>query len=234
MTDLINYYMKHIKMLNIKLNKQKRHSFYLYSYSIIITIILFILCILFISNITYKIQAIYIPNNYSYNLSVENLDEPIDNISELPLIEKEESDKREKIESYIRNEIQNMQFDILDIARVVTCEAYICSQVERSAVAWCILNRVDAGYGSIHRVTTAPHQFEYQEITPSKEMLSFVEDIVFRWKLEKYGYEDVGRTLPQDYLYFWGDGRHNYFRKKITDQVYWDWSLPNPYENKGE
>ena len=53
----------------------------------------------------------------------------------------------------------------------------------------------------------------------------------FCWGAEKAGEEDVGRTLPADYLFFEGDGAENHFRKEYekTGET-WDWSLPDPYE----
>jgi hypothetical protein len=62
-------------------------------------------------------------------------------------------------------------------------------------------------------------------------MMRLAEDVVDRWWEERQGAQDVGRTLPVDYLFFDGDGRENYFRKEYerTEEV-WDWSLPDPYQ----
>ena len=55
-------------------------------------------------------------------------------------------------------------------------------------------------------------------------------DVVTRWLLEKEGFEEVGRVLPNDYLFFGGDGKQNWFRKKFkSNGVFWDWSLESPY-----
>lgn len=38
------------------------------------------------------------------------------------------------------------------------------------------------------------------------------------------------RGVPSDYLWFSGDGKHNYFRNAYKGGETWDWSLPSPYE----
>ena len=53
-------------------------------------------------------------------------------------------------------------------------------------------------------------------------------NVLQRWEKEKAGYNDVGRILPNDYYYFRGDGRHNYF-SKVQNGKTWDWSLVSPY-----
>lgn len=47
---------------------------------------------------------------------------------------------------------------------------------------------------------------------------------------EQRGAEGVGRTLPEDYFFFEGDGLRNHFRKTYEKTgATWDWSLPDPY-----
>ena len=49
---------------------------------------------------------------------------------------------------------------------------------------------------------------------------------------EKTGAADVGRVLPDDYIYFTGDGNRNYFTAEWSSSaVEYDWALPSPYEN---
>ena len=121
------------------------------------------------------------------------------------------------------------------LAKTVWGEARGCNRFEQSAVVWCILNRVDAGYGSITKVITAPNQFTgYKSGHPvTKEIKELVEDVVARWKLEKTVCGNVGRTLPKDYLYFRADytGIGNVFRNKYKgDYKIWDWNCWNPYK----
>lgn len=105
-------------------------------------------------------------------------------------------------------------------------------KAEQAAVAWCILNRVDATGQTIAEVVTAPGQFHgfYRvEGEVPEEFLDLAADVLNRWNLEKQGAEDVGRVLPADYLYFVGDGARNYFSKEWQSSDYWGWSLKSPY-----
>lgn len=106
-------------------------------------------------------------------------------------------------------------------------------KARQAAVAWCALNRLDAGtFGdTLEEVLKAPNQFAYKEDAPvTPEMLWLAEDVLRRWSIERITGEDAGRTLPSDYLFFEGDGKENYFRKEYRDTgEYWDWSLPDPY-----
>ena len=101
----------------------------------------------------------------------------------------------------------------------------------RAAVVWCILNRADATGSSISSIITAPHQFAW---IPSKaysqEQYELVKDIFTRWLLEKEGFENIGRVLPEEYKWFRGDGSQNHFRNAYSGSyTIWDWSLPSPY-----
>lgn len=132
--------------------------------------------------------------------------------------------------------------DIMILAKVITAEAqvvywdgtkYGVSYLARqAAVGWCALNRYDMGYGtSLTEILTAPNQFAYHAGTEAtEETIWLANDIVQRWWAEKQGEDDVGRTLPSDYLYFHGDGRENHFRNKFSGGDIWDWSLPDPYK----
>ncbi|OPZ65920.1 MAG: hypothetical protein BWY85_00279 [Firmicutes bacterium ADurb.Bin506] len=125
------------------------------------------------------------------------------------------------------------------IAKVIWAEARgIKSDAEKAAVAWCILNRYDAGtYGqTIIDVITAPHQFAYREGNPATdELKALAADVLGRWWAEKNGQPNAGRTLPAEYYFFEGDGAHNHYRQQYahTGET-WDWSLPDPYAEKGD
>ena len=122
------------------------------------------------------------------------------------------------------------------IAKTVYGEAGICSTTEQAAVIWCILNRtdsIDPFYPeNIIAVITQPGQFcGYKEEHPVKpELYELALDVIDRWQREKDGEEDVGRVLPHEYLFFTGDGTHNYFRTDWRGGTAWDRSLPSPYE----
>lgn len=125
------------------------------------------------------------------------------------------------------------------IAQVLYEECRYLPELEQSAVVWVILNRVDstAAYfpDTVAEVCTqkigSMYMFAYSPDAPVEEALYLLAmDVLQRWCDEKNGHAEVGRTLPKEYLYFWGDGKHNYFRKEYQGKKYWDWTLPNPYE----
>lgn len=134
------------------------------------------------------------------------------------------------IEQEIKQEIN--QEDITIIAKIMWGEARgIISDTEVAAIGWCILNRVDANYGNnIAQVALAPHQFCYSNSFPVIDRFYYLaEDVIFRWKLEKIGDIDIGRILPSDYLWYSGDGEHNWFRDKFKGGDIWDFSYESPY-----
>lgn len=124
------------------------------------------------------------------------------------------------------------------LAKTIWAEARgVPSTARQAAVAWCALNRLDAGtFGdTLAEVLSKPYQFAYDPASPvTDEFLALADDVLYRWYLEKTGVEDVGRTLPEDYLFFEGDGLENHFRKEYekTGDT-WDWSLPDPYGEEG-
>lgn len=124
-------------------------------------------------------------------------------------------------------------YEVELVARTIWGEAEgVQSKSEQAAVAWCIFNRVDATGQTIEEVVTAPNQFQglYRlEGEVPEYFIQLAEDVMQRWRMEQVGHEDVGRTLPKDYLYFIGDGARNHFSKEWKGSDYWDWSLKSPY-----
>lgn len=119
------------------------------------------------------------------------------------------------------------------ISKTVWGEARGLNKMEQSAVVWCILNYVDAGYGTIIESITYPERFHgYNPDFPvTDEIKALVEDVLIRWQIEKLCDGDVGRTLPSDYLWFHGDGEHNHFRNSYSGEYnIWNWDCWNPYE----
>lgn len=124
--------------------------------------------------------------------------------------------------------------DVEMLAKTIWAEARgVPSDAEKAAVAWCALNRLDAGtYGeTLAEVLTTPWQFAYYESSPvTPELEALARDVLERWQAEQRGAEGVGRTLPEDYFFFDGDGLRNHFRKTYEKTgATWDWSLPDPY-----
>ena len=124
------------------------------------------------------------------------------------------------------------------LAKTIWAEARgVPSTARQAAVAWCALNRLDVGtFGdTLAEVLSKPYQFAYDPASPvTDEFLALADDVLHRWYLEQNGVEDVGRTLPEDYLFFEGDGLENHFRKEYEKPGdTWDWSLPDPYGEEG-
>jgi hypothetical protein len=135
------------------------------------------------------------------------------------------------VEEYIVDiEINTTEVEL--IAKTVYGEAGNQDAMGQAAVIWCILNRVDAGYGTITEVITAKNQFVgYRRSNPVKdEIKALTEDVLARWQMEKICCGEVGRVLPSDYLWFRGDGQRNYFRNAYRGNYdVWDWDCWNPY-----
>ena len=124
--------------------------------------------------------------------------------------------------------------EVTVLAKMLWGEARgVPSDTEKAACVWCVLNRVDQGMGTIVEVVTAPYQFVgYQEDHPvDPDLKELCEDVLERWYREKSGETDVGRVLPSDYLFFTGDGEHNYFRNAYKNGEIWTWDYESPYEN---
>lgn len=122
--------------------------------------------------------------------------------------------------------------DVYYLSKTMKAEANGSPTAEVAGVAWCILNRLDNGnYGScIGEVATMPNQFAYYSSSDATTYYKLALDVLIRWNMEKLGCKDAGRVLPSDYMWFTGDGKHNYFRNTYKGTgKYWDWSLPNPY-----
>ena len=146
---------------------------------------------------------------------------------EIIIVQNEPASVRETAKEEAGAPVLWTEADLELIAQTVWAEARgIKSRAEQAAVVWCILNRVDTGtWGdTISKVVTSPSQFAWDPHSPVEA--EFVE-----LAAEKAGASDVGRTLPAEYLYFEGDGRHNHFRTEWEkDQGRtWGWSFPDPY-----
>lgn len=114
----------------------------------------------------------------------------------------------------------------------------ISSTAQKAAVMWTALNQYDAGIAdSLIGVITKPNNFYgYDPAHPVKDdLLALAYDVLDRWERERQGETDVGRVLPNDYIYFTGDGKYNYFRNEFKTNVFYDWRLEDIYaENQIE
>lgn len=130
--------------------------------------------------------------------------------------------------------------DVEAIARMLWGEARgVKSDAEKAACVWCVLNRVDDTSGlwpdTIIGVLAQPNQFSgYSPRNPvTTELYELARDVLIRWYRERSGEVEVGRVLPSEYVYFFGDGERNYFYTTwpVGSSAAWAWALPDPYES---
>lgn len=93
---------------------------------------------------------------------------------------------------------------------------------QRAAVIWCACNRADAWDMDIGDVLTVDqfHGLAIKGEVPPQHM-ELARDVLARWTLEAEGWQDVGRVLPNRFLYFEGDGRVNHFSTEYGGGEYW-------------
>ena len=98
----------------------------------------------------------------------------------------------------------------------------IQDEAQRAAVVWCACNRADAWGMDIWDVLNvgAFHGLAIQGEVPA-EHVELARDVLARWALEAEGWVDVGRALPEQYLYFEGDGVRNHFSTEYGGGEYW-------------
>lgn len=74
---------------------------------------------------------------------------------------------------------------------------------QRAAVIWCACNRADAWDMEIGDVFTVDqfHGLAIQGEVPAKHV-ELARDVLARWTLEAEGWQDVGRVLPEKFLFF--------------------------------
>lgn len=113
--------------------------------------------------------------------------------------------------------------DVEAIARTLYGECRGAETVaEQEAVAWVILNRLDAGYAdTVLGVVSAPGQFAgYSPEHPLwPELVEVAERVLTMHHREQRG-ENVARVLPSAYLWFSGDGERNTFRDSYGGGTY--------------
>ena len=115
----------------------------------------------------------------------------------------------------------------------------VTSMTERSECIWTACNRVlNPKYpDTIIAVITQRGQFEgySPSNTYTEADYELAVDVLERFYREQHGESalEVGRTLPADYYYFYGDGKHNYFTQRPGGRAYTIGSdgLVSPYMN---
>lgn len=156
---------------------------------------------------------------------------PEPEIEESPVINEEPTPEQNPITIYYT------ESDIDILAKLAYCEGRgLKSRTELACIMWIVLNRLDnGGYGSsIYSVVTAPSQFHYYSSASTisdygYDLKELAKDVLNNWNLEKNGL-DSNRCLPKDYMWFAGDGQHNYFRNAYKGGNRWDYSLGYIYD----
>lgn len=109
--------------------------------------------------------------------------------------------------------------DVEAIARTLYGECRgVPTEAEKEAVAWVVLNRLDAGYAeTVEGVVSAPGQFAgYDPAHPLWPELVEIAERVLRMHHEEQMGGCVDRVLGREYLWFSGDGQRNRFRDAYT------------------
>lgn len=98
----------------------------------------------------------------------------------------------------------------------------IQDEAQRAAVVWCACNRADAWDMEIGDVLNvdAFHGLAIKGEVPEQHV-ELARDVLARWTLEAEGWQDVGRVLPERFLYFEGDGRANHYSTEYGGGEYW-------------
>lgn len=98
----------------------------------------------------------------------------------------------------------------------------IQDEAQRAAVVWCACNRADAWDMEIGNVLTVDqfHGLAIKGAVPPQHV-ELARDVLARWTLEAEGWMDVGRILPERFLYFEGDGRINHYSTEYGGGEYW-------------
>lgn len=151
-------------------------------------------------------------------------DEAVLLMARAPELEREGLVEQVGFETALEATQADLPEDVIELAgRAVWGEAGgIPDEAQRAAVVWCACNRADAWDMDIGDVLNV-EAFHGLAITGDvpEEHLEVARDALARWALEHDGWVDVGRVLPSQYLFFEGDGQHNYFSTEYGGGEYW-------------
>ena len=100
--------------------------------------------------------------------------------------------------------------DAKAIAKVMHAEAKGLNAVQKRAVGWCILNRVEDWGGTIRGVAESSAFVSSGSYT--EEELALANEVLTSWTV------DGPRDLPEGYYYFNGNGEQNFFRKELSGE----------------
>lgn len=107
--------------------------------------------------------------------------------------------------------------EALMVAQTIYGEAGACSYEEQRLVAWCICNCVDSGtWGdTISEVVNPKHFYGYDpDCEVTDEYLATAQEVLTEWSIGEEADILEPYATTSEYLYFGGDGRHNWFREE--------------------
>lgn len=107
-------------------------------------------------------------------------------------------------------------YEVTLVCRTVWGEARGCSPEEQALVVGCICNRVDAWGQSVEEVVTADGQFHgYSAANPvPAEIFEVVSATLEDWARGEEAPVYPPYATTSEYLFFYGDGEHNWFREE--------------------
>ncbi|MDR3149953.1 MAG: cell wall hydrolase [Oscillospiraceae bacterium] len=115
------------------------------------------------------------------------------------------------------DELAYIRVSAYEIAKMLDGECYSGDLTDKTAAAWTVVNRVDYGYADTPaEVVSAPNQYYGYDarITPSQESVDVAVGVVMTW----LGYGDTARNVPNNTLWFSGDGKRNYYRTEYSGE----------------
>ena len=206
---------------------------------IILIFIIAILALLKVNVCAVNATDIYNRTDHRPKDIIEYENKEADELSELTseLFEQIAAENEFKI-AYLNNSTHVNDNDVKILGNIIYNESRGESKLVWSCVAWTVMNHCDNDNKSIEYEANFPNRFAYKpgmklKAEKAKELLQECEDIardvIIRHMCEQDGIKEVGRTLPNDYFSYWGDGKTTHFRKQIKMYDYWDFSLGNPY-----
>lgn len=119
-------------------------------------------------------------------------------------------------------ELRYQEHEAQMVAQTVWGEIRGGTKDEWRLVVWCICNRVDSQYNgfknqnTIEKVVTARNQFHgYSSTNPiDEDIMEVVLEELYKWSAGEEAPIIEPYATTSEYLFFYGDGVHNWFREE--------------------
>lgn len=113
--------------------------------------------------------------------------------------------------------------DVEMLAKLIWGEARsVPTQSEKAAVVWCVLNRVDDPRWPDTVSEVVLQQGQFYGYSPDYPVTEEHEKIAFKVLQSWLSGDDTTRVLPRQYVFFTGDGEHNWFRSEFEGDAICD------------